>query len=169
MNTRAVNHDASRPEVITKVTDETAAIPHHQDAVSADSSADTAPQPGPNVFRREGEYWTIIYQGATCRLRDTRGMRLLQALLSHQGRSVPAPELVVGTSPSQASGPTDPTGASNQRNEQARVNATRAIKSALQRINAHHPELGSHLAATIRTGAHCTYRPDPRVPITWEL
>jgi hypothetical protein len=31
------------------------------------------------------------------------------------------------------------------------------------------PSLGRHLAATIRTGRYCSYTPDPRAPISWEL
>jgi hypothetical protein len=27
------------------------------------------------------------------------------------------------------------------------------------------PQLGQHLAATVHTGSHCVYQPDPRVPI----
>jgi non-specific serine/threonine protein kinase len=53
--------------------------------------------------------------------------------------------------------------------ERARQSVTKAIKSALRRIEDHSPALGRHLAATIRTGAVCTYRPDPRVPIEWRL
>jgi non-specific serine/threonine protein kinase len=48
------------------------------------------------------------------------------------------------------------------------VNITRAIKLALRKISAHHPALGHHLATTIKTGAHCSYTPDVRMPITWQ-
>jgi AAA ATPase domain len=51
--------------------------------------------------------------------------------------------------------------------ERARVNVTRAIKAALERIAEHSPSLGRHLAATVRTGTFCSYQPDPRVPVTW--
>jgi hypothetical protein len=53
--------------------------------------------------------------------------------------------------------------------ERARVNVTRAIRSALSRVEEHHPGLGAHLAATVRTGGFCAYAPDPRVPIHWEV
>jgi hypothetical protein len=53
--------------------------------------------------------------------------------------------------------------------ERARVNVTRAIKSAVERIEAHSPHLGAHLRATIRTGTFCSYRPDPRVPVRWDV
>jgi hypothetical protein len=53
--------------------------------------------------------------------------------------------------------------------ERARVNVTRAIRAALRRIEAHEPELGHVLQRTIRTGASCVYRPDPDVPLDWEV
>jgi hypothetical protein len=46
------------------------------------------------VLRREGEYWTIGYEGRICRLRDTRGLALLAHLLRHPGRELHAVELI---------------------------------------------------------------------------
>ena len=51
----------------------------------------------------------------------------------------------------------------------ARLNMTRAIKAALANIATHHPALGQHLRATVRTGTYCSYTPDPRLPIDWQL
>jgi tetratricopeptide (TPR) repeat protein len=51
--------------------------------------------------------------------------------------------------------------------ERARVNVTRAIRSAIERIDEHGPDLGKHLSATVRTGTFCSYQPDPRAPVTW--
>jgi hypothetical protein len=53
--------------------------------------------------------------------------------------------------------------------ERARLNATRAIRTAMANLARAHPPLGQHLAATIRTGRDCSYTPDPRAPITWEM
>jgi hypothetical protein len=53
--------------------------------------------------------------------------------------------------------------------ERARVSVTRAIRSALARIHKESPTLGDHLDQTIRTGTFCSYRPDPRAPIDWQL
>jgi hypothetical protein len=53
--------------------------------------------------------------------------------------------------------------------ERARVSVTRAIRAALARIGEHSTGLGAHLDATIRTGTFCSYTPDPRAPITWQL
>lgn len=44
--------------------------------------------------------------------------------------------------------------------ERARVNVTRAIKSATQRIAGHHPGLADHLSRSVRTGTFCVYAPD---------
>ena len=53
--------------------------------------------------------------------------------------------------------------------ERARVNVTKAIKSAVARIGEHSPTLANHLARTIRTGTFCSYVPDPRLPAIWQL
>jgi eukaryotic-like serine/threonine-protein kinase len=46
------------------------------------------------VFRCEGEFWTIVYEGQTFRLRDVKGLRYIAALLASPGRQVHAFELV---------------------------------------------------------------------------
>src|SRR4029450_2411016 len=38
------------------------------------------------LFRREGEYWTVAYDGSVVRLRDTKGLHHLAQLLAHPGR-----------------------------------------------------------------------------------
>lgn len=53
--------------------------------------------------------------------------------------------------------------------ERARISVTRVIKAALSRIGDHSPELKHHFASTIRTGTYCSYNPDPRLPMRWEL
>ena len=51
------------------------------------------PDPAP-VFRREGDYWTITYDATLVRLRDARGLRYLEPLLRHPGRSFHVAELI---------------------------------------------------------------------------
>jgi hypothetical protein len=46
------------------------------------------------VFRKEGEYWTIIYGGEIFRLRDARGLHYLTHLLAHPGERFHATELI---------------------------------------------------------------------------
>src|SRR3989442_1351773 len=41
---------------------------------------------GTAVFRREGELWTIAFEGAAFRLRDTKGLHYIAALLAEPGR-----------------------------------------------------------------------------------
>ncbi len=53
--------------------------------------------------------------------------------------------------------------------ERARIRITNAIRAAVSRIETHHPTLGAHLKLSIKTGAVCSYRPDPAVEIKWKL
>jgi tetratricopeptide (TPR) repeat protein len=52
--------------------------------------------------------------------------------------------------------------------ERARLNVTRAIRSAMANLARADPALGEHLSRTVRTGRYCSYTPDPRAPIAWE-
>ncbi len=49
--------------------------------------------------------------------------------------------------------------------ERARVNVTRAIKSALRRIGENEPGLGRRLEAAVKTGTFCSYRPVPGLEV----
>lgn len=53
--------------------------------------------------------------------------------------------------------------------ERARINVTRAIKSALDRISASDRDLGATLDRAIRTGTFCCYRPPDDDRIEWDL
>jgi tetratricopeptide (TPR) repeat protein len=52
----------------------------------------TTPEPGlaslpaANLFRKEGDYWTLVYQGSTCHLKETRGLRAIAVLLHSPGQ-----------------------------------------------------------------------------------
>src|SRR5262249_26326466 len=46
-----------------------------------------------NLFRREGEYWTVRYEGSVARLRDANGLRYLAELLGNPGREYHAIDL----------------------------------------------------------------------------
>jgi len=52
-------------------------------------STETAGAVG-NVFRRDGETWTVTFNGATKRFRNTKGMRAIAYLLAHPGEEVAA-------------------------------------------------------------------------------
>ena len=44
-------------------------------------------------FRREGDYWTLVHDGKTVRVRDAKGMRYLARLLADPGREFHALDL----------------------------------------------------------------------------
>ena len=47
---------------------------------------DEKPVANVNVFRREGDYWSVIFDGHTAHVRDLKGMRYLGRLLAEPGR-----------------------------------------------------------------------------------
>jgi hypothetical protein len=49
------------------------------------------------------------------------------------------------------------------------VNATRAIRSALKRIAENDSALGEHLEAAVKTGTFCSYAPETRAALSWDL
>ena len=60
----------------------------------AEPATRVPPPPAPQaVFRREGELWTIIFGGTTCRITDMKGLRYIAFLLASPGREVHALEL----------------------------------------------------------------------------
>jgi|SRR5581483_1952267 len=117
------------------------------------------PEPPGAVLRREGEFWTIVYDAETVRLRDSKGLRYLAQLLAHPWERLSALELA----PAAAKDGTGP-----KARECARLAVTKAIRNVLARIRACHPALGGHLTATVKCGRTCGYFPDPRRPLAWE-
>jgi hypothetical protein len=58
-----------------------------------------------NSFRREGDYWSIVFEERTVRVRDLKGMRYLARLLAHPGREFHVLDLVAaenGIAPSRS-------------------------------------------------------------------
>ena len=53
--------------------------------------------------------------------------------------------------------------------ERARVNVTRAVRTAIRRVTEADQELGAELEVTVRTGSFCVYVPDPRRPVAWSV
>ncbi|MFK8844318.1 hypothetical protein [Streptomyces sp. Ac-502] len=51
--------------------------------------------------------------------------------------------------------------------ERARLSVTKALKAVVKRVFAHDPVLGQHLERSVRTGAYCSYAPDPATRIAW--
>ncbi len=123
------------------------------------SNADSA-----SAFYREGEYWTIAYAGTILRLRDAKGLHCLAYLLGRPGVKVGALELLAIPEP-----PSAPFHALQPAVdvEDARVVVTKRIKAAVKKIHGHHPSLAHHLGTCIKTGAYCSYVPDPAQPPAW--
>ena len=51
---------------------------------------------GTNVFRREGDYWSVVFDGRTVRVRDLKGIRDPAQLLANPGREIHVNHLVAG-------------------------------------------------------------------------
>jgi tetratricopeptide (TPR) repeat protein len=108
----------------------------------------------------EGEYWSIVYDGARIRLRDTKGLRYIAALLACPGTPLAAIELV-----RNGAGGIDGNGGRSR--ERARLSVTKNIRGAVARIRSLQPALGRHLATSIHTGYACVY--DPERPVGWRV
>ena len=50
------------------------------------------------IFCREGEYWTIAYEGKTARLKDAKGLHYIAHLLAHPGKEIRALDLAARAS-----------------------------------------------------------------------
>ena len=129
-------------------------------AGGANAPANTEPGTARDLFRREGGYWTITYEGRTFRLRDTKGLAYLAELLHKPGREFLAVDLArVGHVGGAVLGERDRGAAAAV--ERARASVTMAIRAALKRISQNNPALGRHLASTVKTGKVCAYAPNP--------
>ena len=118
------------------------------------------------VMRRDGEVWTIVFEGRNCQLHDIRGFRYLAYLLARPNQRVAALEIdAFARGPGDAGAEQCEPGLARER---ARVNVTRGLATALRRLEQYQPELSNHLRATLRTGGHCSYSPDPRLHAVWE-
>jgi len=201
-----------------------------------------------DVFRKEGEFWTIACWDKTFRLKDVRGLAYIAYLLGHpreevhvlslaskndgkqgetdqlaetpseeqatqsdlavgrmgdagemldaqakaaykqrtaelreqleEARELNRLELVdqleeeiesVGRELSRAVGLGGRDRRAASASERARINVTRAIKIALERIAEHSPALATLLTSSIRTGTFCSYTSDSRLPASWQL
>jgi hypothetical protein len=213
-------------------------------AARIEAEAASVPRLPDYAFRRDGEVWTLAYGGREVRIRDSKGLRDLHALLARPGTAVAALDLATapaGAAPAGAApagrragasagpdalhSPSDTgevidaqaraayrqrlreleeaaaeadaaadiersariaaerdalvealTGAyglggrvrrSGSAAERARTAVTARIRDAIRRIGDAHPDLGRHLARSVRTGTFCVYEPDQ--PVRWSL
>ncbi len=136
------------------------------------------------VFRKDGEYWTLQFDGTVVHVRDTRGLRYVAHLLASPDQPLAASELAnairaveraageadLARSSAEASPQIGPTAESRlEAAERARSAVTKRIKDAIRKIEVCHPVLGRHLERTVKTGLACVYRPDPDRPTHWVL
>jgi hypothetical protein len=56
------------------------------------------PHTAENVIRREGDYWSVAFDGGTVRIRDLKGIRYLARLLASPGRELHVLDLVAAES-----------------------------------------------------------------------
>jgi predicted ATPase/class 3 adenylate cyclase len=61
-----------------------------------DEHLSSTPPNGQNDFLLDGDVWLLSYNGRSCRLKDTKGLQYLAALLAHQGCEVHVFDLVTG-------------------------------------------------------------------------
>jgi len=58
------------------------------------------------IFRKEGEFWTLAYDGTTFRLKDAKGLRYIAYLLARPGQSIHVHDLIEAVEGSAANGRT---------------------------------------------------------------
>jgi hypothetical protein len=64
-----------------------------QESTASQTPSENAADATACVFHREGDYWSIAYAGAFCRVKDTRGLHYLDHLLRHPGQEFHALDL----------------------------------------------------------------------------
>jgi len=58
------------------------------------ANRDDGPAVADDVFRKDGDYWTIVFGGRTARLKDAKGLRYIAHLLRHPDREFHARDLM---------------------------------------------------------------------------
>jgi tetratricopeptide (TPR) repeat protein len=70
----------------------------HHAAEAGNRAAEQGRTAGVNVFRRDGDVWTVAFHGRSVPLRDAKGLRDLAVLLAAPGQEVLATDLAAGAS-----------------------------------------------------------------------
>jgi hypothetical protein len=68
------------------------------------SAVSRSPGPLPAVFQRDGDVWTIAFEGKGLRLKDAKGLQYIAHLLHHEGQEIHAAELAGGADTAPAPG-----------------------------------------------------------------
>ena len=87
----AVSQAAAAANALVSVPGNMKAAPTSPARAKRSSATDADPE---NVFVREGEYWSVVFEGRIVRVRDGRGLRYLARLLASPGREFHAADLV---------------------------------------------------------------------------
>lgn len=87
----AASHAADAANAALEMSDDRRAGSTSQARATAGSGTDAGAE---NVFRREGEYWLVVFEGRIVRVRDMRGARYLARLLASPGREFHVVDLV---------------------------------------------------------------------------
>jgi|SRR5208283_3307947 len=141
------------------------------------TASDSGP-PQTGIFALTGEFWTVGYGGVNCSLRNSLGLTYLQRLLQHPGEEFHALDLMGAEKVAVESkeiqrellrslGLRGRDRRAGSEAERARINATRHLRAAIERIAEDHDALGKLLGESIRTGTFCSYL--PKVAIDWKF
>ena len=99
---RARGHEqraALELEAARTVLDRIEAEPPPDDAESVErGGVQEVPVTDLNTFRREGDYWSVVFEGRTVRVRDLKGIRYLARLLADPDRELHVLDLVAAES-----------------------------------------------------------------------
>ncbi|TCM44855.1 transcriptional regulator [Kribbella sp. VKM Ac-2568] len=88
---RAVLEDQAARTILAEIEAAPTALPA-DDIAHRDEP--TEPARSVNTFRREGDYWTVVFEAQTVRMRDLKGMHYLARLLADPGREYHVLDLV---------------------------------------------------------------------------
>jgi CheY-like chemotaxis protein len=86
--------EAGAYDFLTKPPDRQELLARIRNAVGMKRAVDRRLAAPDKLFHREGEYWTIAYQGKVVRIKDTAGIRYLAYLLQYPHRQIHVLELV---------------------------------------------------------------------------
>lgn len=94
------NEERAVPERPVRTSERTGATHRAQPGARVQDDRERAEAAAPyvEVFRREGDYWSVAFQARTVRVRDLKGMRYLARLLADPGREFHVVDLVAAES-----------------------------------------------------------------------
>ncbi|MBP6965076.1 MAG: hypothetical protein KBC96_11785, partial [Armatimonadetes bacterium] len=152
------------------------------DGVASKDAVDARAQAPTYIFKKAGDYWTIVYEGKETHLNDCKGLQYLAFLLQNPKRAYLALQLVMyvnGNIPEPdpqyssmsreelESEGLDSIGLHEDDVENARSSVSHAINRVLKKLRRSDPACYGHFRASITSGKQISYR--PTTPIHWEF